>query len=89
MILAPSFKVTFNSNFGSVGGSVVADQVLFNSNAKGSITGTVIGMTDLPMVLDSNSDVGIYSRGTTAYPAGVFFGSYFAALADTYKEVQP
>jgi hypothetical protein len=41
------------------------------------------------MQLDSNSDVGIYSRGTTAYPAGVFFGSHFAALADTYKEVQP
>jgi hypothetical protein len=89
MILAPSFKVVFNSNFGSVGGTVIADQFLFNSNARGSITGSLIGMTDKPMVLDSNSDVSILSRGTTAYPAGVFFGSHFAALSDTYKEVQP
>ena len=89
MILAPGFKVTFNSNFGSIGGTVVADQFHFNSNAKGSITGTVIGMTELPMVMDTNSDVSILSRGTTAYPAGVFFGSHFAALSDTYKEVQP
>jgi hypothetical protein len=89
MILAPKFKVTFNSNFGSVGGTVIADQFHFNSNARGDIAGTLIGMTNLPMVLDSNSNVTILSRGTTRYPAGVFFGSHFAALSDTYKEVQP
>lgn len=89
MILAPKFAVTFNSNFGAVGGSIIADTLRFDSNAAGSITGSLVNLSDASVHMSSNADVSILSQGTTEYPAGVFFGSHYAPLADTYREVVP
>jgi hypothetical protein len=88
-LLAPGFAVNFSGNFGTIGGSMIADQFTFNGNAGGSVTGSVVGLQNLPMTLSGNSDISINSTGTTAFPPGVFFGSDYAPLPDTWLEVHP
>jgi Tfp pilus assembly protein PilX len=88
-LLAPEYKVSFSGNFGTIGGSMIADQFSFTGNAGGTVTGSVVGLADLPMTLSGNSDIIINSTGTTAFPPGVFFGSNYAPLPDTWQEVHP
>jgi hypothetical protein len=88
IILAPQFNVLFNSNFGAVGGSVIASKMEFDSNATGTIEGSVINLEDTSVHFDSNAAITIEARGTTQYPAGVKFGSRYVPLADTYLEVE-
>ena len=88
-LLAPSYAVSFSGNFGTIGGSMIADKFTFSGNAGGTVTGSVVGLADLPMTLSGNSDIAIQSTGTTAYPPGVFFGSSYAPLSDTWQEVHP
>ena len=54
-----------------------------------TVNGSVIGLADNPLTLAGNSDIIINSTGTSQYPAGVFFGSQYVPLSDTYKEVHP
>jgi hypothetical protein len=86
-ILAPNFYVHFNSNFGSVGGSIIADKMEFDSNAKGTVRGSLINLADTSLHFDSNAVIVVESQGTSNYPAGVKFGSRFLPLPDTYQEV--
>jgi predicted outer membrane repeat protein len=88
-LLAPTFSVTFSGNFGTVGGSMIADQFTFSGNAGGTINGSVVGLANSTMALSGNSAIVINSSGTTQYPAGVFFNSNYAPLADTWQEVLP
>lgn len=87
MILAPNFFVHFNSNFDSFGGSVVASQVEFDSNAIGTVKGTIINLDDSSVLFDSNSQITVESQGTAHYPAGVKFGSRYSPLPGTYEEI--
>lgn len=86
-ILAPGFYVHFNSNFGSVGGSIIADKMEFDSNASGTVRGSLINLADTSLHFDSNARITVESQGTSNYPAGVKFGSSFRPLPDTYREV--
>lgn len=88
-LLAPNFTATFSGNFGSIGGSIIADSLSFSGNAGGTVNGSVIGLADQPLTLAGNSDIIINSTGTSQYPAGVFFGSQYVPLSDTYQEVAP
>jgi hypothetical protein len=88
-LLAPNFTVKFGGNFGTIGGSIIGSQVIFYGNAGGTVVGSVINLEDTSMQLSGNSDIYINSSGTSAYPAGVYFGSNFAPLPDTYAEVAP
>ena len=88
-LLAPNFTATFTGNFGSIGGSIIADTLSFSGNAGGTVNGSVIGLADQPLTLAGNSDIIINSTGTSQYPAGVFFGSQYVPLSDTYQEVIP
>jgi hypothetical protein len=88
-ILAPKFDLVMNSNFGTAGGSIIADSIHFDSNAVGTIHGSVINLADTIVEMDSNANITIETRGTMGYPAGVYFGSRYTPLADTYEEVRP
>ena len=87
-ILAPKFAVTVNSNFGSTGGSIIAGRLRFDSNASGTVKGSVIGLENLPMTMGSNALVNVASANG-ADSAGVYFGSHYTPLADTYTEATP
>jgi hypothetical protein len=89
MILAPNFKVHFNSNFGSAGGSIVGSQIEFDSNASGVIEGSVINLDDTSMHFDSNARITIANQGASYAPAGLYFGSRYVPLPGSYEEVIP
>lgn len=89
MLLAPTFAVKMRGNFGVIGGSVIASKMEFSGNAGGTVKGSIINLEDTAMSLSGNTDIIIESQGTTQYPAGVFFGSNYVPLPDTYEEVQP
>jgi hypothetical protein len=88
-ILAPSFSVRFNSNFGSTGGCIIADEIHFDSNAAGVIRGSVINMKDTTVTMAGNANITVESMGTSNYPTGVHFGSHYLPLPGTYREVRP
>lgn len=89
-ILAPNFNLHFNSNFGSVGGTIVGSRLHFDSNASGTITGSVINLGQNTSVgFNSNAEVRIESTGTSAYPPGIYFSSRYVPLPDNYMEVAP
>ena len=86
-LLAPGFAVNFTGDFGAVNGSIIADNVNFSGNAGGNINGSIVNLQNLPMTVNGSSDIIITSTGTTNYPTGVFFGSNYVPLADTYREL--
>jgi hypothetical protein len=88
-ILAPKFKVVLNSNFGTTGGSIVADEIHFDSNAVGTVRGSVLNLADTFVEMDSNARITIEAMGTNNYPTGVHFGSHYEPLPGTYREVLP
>lgn len=88
-ILAPNFAVTMTGNFGTIGGSIIAGKMTMSGNAGGTVNGTVLCLSDTSAYLTGNSVITINSQGTREYPAGVFFGSNYAPLPDTYQEVLP
>jgi hypothetical protein len=88
-LLAPNFSVSFTGNFGTVGGSLIADNFSFTGNAGGTVNGTVVGLGDAALILNGNADIIINSQGTSKYPSGAFFGNQYVPLADTYQEVLP
>jgi hypothetical protein len=58
-------------------------------NATGTVQGSVIVVNETPMTVNGSADIIIASTGTSNYPAGVSFGSYYSPLPDTYTEVVP
>lgn len=89
LILAPKFAVDFDSNFGSAGGSIIAGEMHFDSNARGVIRGSIINLEDTALDFDSNCEIVIEGRGTSTTPAGLTFSGHYVPLAETYLEVQP
>jgi len=86
-LLAPSFSVTYGGNFGTIGGSMIADKFTFSGNAGGTVRGSVIALKDTPLTLSGNSVITIAAAGTTEYPPGVKFGSHYTTIPGSYLEV--
>lgn len=89
MLLAPGFKLQMRGNFGVIGGTIAADEMEFTGNAGGTVRGSIINLKDTRVTLHGNTDIIIESQGTTKTPAGMFFGSRYVPLPDTYREVTP
>jgi hypothetical protein len=51
--------------------------------------GSIVALTNNSADVSGSSEIIIASTGTTDYPAGVYFSSRYAPLADTYEEVKP
>ena len=88
-ILAPTFGINFNSNFGTVSGAIVGSKISFDSNAYGTIEGNVINLDDTSLHFDSNARISIANPGTAASRPGMYFGSRYVPLPGSYQEVSP
>jgi hypothetical protein len=86
-LLAPKFTVTMTGNSNNVGGTIVTGKLDISGNAGAHVKGTVINLEDTAVDLTGTADIVISSTGTSNYPAGVTFGTHFAPLPDTYKEI--
>lgn len=87
MILAPRFYLRLDSNFGAVGGHIVADKIRFDSNAIGTIAGSIINLQNSFVELMGNTIITI-KRPATDDSSGLRFSSNYQAIPDTYAEVQ-
>jgi len=85
-LLAPSFAVTMSGNFGTIGGSLVADSFTFSGNAGGTVNGSVIALKDVPFTESGNSPF-LIGSSTTGIPTGLVFPGGFGASQGTYVEV--
>jgi hypothetical protein len=85
-LLAPSFAVSISGNFGTIGGSLLADSFTFSGNAGGEVDGSVIALKDVPFTESGNSPFFI-GTPTTGIPAGIVFPGGFGAVQGSYLEV--
>jgi hypothetical protein len=88
-LLVPNFKVTLRGNANVIGGTIVTGALDVSSTAGANIKGTIINMQDSgsAVTLNGSADITITSTGTADYPAGVYFGTHYVPLPDTYKEI--
>jgi hypothetical protein len=85
-LLAPSFAVTMSGNFGTIGGSLVADSFTFSGNAGGQVNGSVIALKDAPFTESGNSPF-VFGSPVTTNPAGIVFPGGLGPTQGSYLEV--
>ena len=88
-LLAPNFSVSFSGNFGTVGGSMIADNFTFTGNAGGTVNGSIVGLGDKAMSFTGNANIVINSSGAGTIPSGAVFNSKYVARSNSYQEVLP
>jgi hypothetical protein len=90
-ILAPGFGVTFSGNNSGINGMIAADQLTFrgNSSLGGELTGTILGLADLPMSLRGNTTITINREDAVDLPTGFKYPSTFEVISGSYAETTP
>jgi hypothetical protein len=88
-LLAQGFQANFTGSFGTINGAIIADKVSFTGAAGGTVMGSIVCLSNNPLNVSGTSDVIIASTGTSNYPAGVYFSSFYKVLPGTYEEVKP
>ena len=85
-LLAPSFAVSMSGNFGTIGGSMVADSFTFSGNAGGQINVSIIALKDVPFSESGNSPF-VFGSPVTTNPAGIVFPGGLGPSQGSYLEV--
>jgi hypothetical protein len=87
-ILLPSFTVTLRGNANTIGGTLAVGSFNVSGSAGANIKGSLINMSSAGNIaLDGTNNIVITAAGTSDYPAGVYFGTHYVPLPDTYKEI--
>jgi len=88
IVLAPGFGVTFRGTTNSINGTVAADQLYFNGNSsiQGDLNGSILGLKDMDMILQGNTDIRLNKRDASGLPAGFHHPLGLAVNPDTYCE---
>ncbi len=97
-LLAPGFGTEFTGNFGTVSGTMAADEFKFSGNAGGTIKGMLINYSDSEFKLTGNANIiidrdadiersaGTSSEGTPAVPPGFTVAPTFQIVPSSYLE---
>lgn len=87
-ILAPGFGVTFRGNNSGIDGLIAADQLTFRGNTSlgGELTGSVLGLADLPMLVRGNTKITINRPDDDYAPVGFKYNSTFKVIGGSYSE---
>lgn len=85
-ILAPGYEVEFTGNFSTINGSIVASQMKFTGNARGTISGSIINYHDTDFIMTGNSRLTIDHSGLNENPSGIIFPRQMAYVAGSYCE---
>jgi hypothetical protein len=88
-LLAPNFSVSFSGNFGTIGGSMIADNFSFTGNAGGTINGSIVGLGDKAMSFTGNASISINNPNGAGIPSGAVFNTKYVARSNSYQEVIP
>ncbi len=85
-ILAPGFGMKFTGNFGTVGGTLAAEQFTFVGNAGGVVKGAVLSYSDEPFKLTGNASLIIDRSEYDKVPPGFSTGTSLAPIMNSYSE---
>jgi len=87
-ILAPGFCLKFAGNNSGINGMIAADQLIFtgNSSVGGELTGTILGLKDLPMTLSGNTEITINRQDDDSVPAGFKYSAKLNVVPNSYSE---
>ena len=85
-LLAPGFGAELSGNFGTINGTMAADEFKFSGNATGLVKGSIINYSDSEFRLTGNASITIDKSGTADIPPGFALPSRFALAPDSYLE---
>jgi len=86
-LMAPGFSASFGGSFETLNGAIAANGIEFFGNAGGTIDGSVLNYSDIPMTLSGNSDLFFNRSGGSEVPAGFGPELILYYVADSYSEV--
>ena len=86
-ILAPGFGVNFQGDANTIQGSLAADQITFSGNSGGTVQGTLIGLADLPTILNGHVEIFVDKSTMDTDPAGFVKPLGLAPAPDSYREL--
>ena len=88
VLLAPGYNVDFRGGTTSINGVIAADQLSFRGspNVAGELTGSIIGLKDLPMTLQGNTTIRINRETMDPMPAGFVHPLGVTAVPSSYVE---
>jgi len=89
LIIAPGFGASFQGNFSTLDGTIVASGIEFSGNANGTIKGTVINYADTPMLLQGNANLHFDRSANDKTPAGFQYTRVLRYNPSSYSEVIP
>ena len=89
ILLAPGFKLDFSGSSNTASGVMAADQFAFtgNSELSGDMFGTVLGLTDAPLILTGSTDLRFNRPDDDQDPAGFVQPIQFLPVLGSYKDV--
>jgi len=87
-VLAPGFSLKFSGNNCGINGIIAGDQLEFtgNSSLGGQLTGSILGLKDLPMTLRGNTEITINRLDDDIKPAGLRYVSKLSVVPNSYAE---
>jgi hypothetical protein len=90
-VLAPNFGVKFGGTAGTgmtaIAGSIVSSALDFYGTADAVVNGSVINLDDSSVNFQGKAAVTIRTHGTAGKPAGLYFGTQYVPLPQTYEEI--
>jgi hypothetical protein len=86
-IVLPGFHVKFSGGHAAVSGSIASDQLTFSGSSSGTITGSVIGMSEQKLVVSGAGVVQVTRPPPTPWPAGIKFRHRWLLRPDSYREM--
>jgi len=85
-LLAPGFATKFTGNFGTVSGTMAADEFQFTGNAGGVVHGWIINWGDTEFKLTGNANLTMDQSGLTTLPFGFSLPTMLSPMPTSYEE---
>jgi hypothetical protein len=87
--LAPGFRIDFSGTSNTASGIMAADQFAFtgNSELSGDMFGTVLGLTDAPLILTGSTELRFNRPDDSDDPAGFRHPIQFLPVLGSYKDI--
>ena len=89
ILLAPGFDVTFRGATNAINGTIAADKLSLcgNMDISGSLTGTILGLSEHPVTLQGNTSIRVDHADTNPIPVGFKHPIGLSLLGSSYVEV--
>lgn len=85
-LLAPGFAVKFSGNFGTINGTIAADEFKYTGNAGGTVHGWAINWGDTELTMTGNANLEIDRSGLERLPEGFVLPMRLSPVPATYEE---